>query len=82
MVFEFMVEQTDRGWVVQHRDRVLSAHARESAALMEADRQARSAHRKGEDARVLVRRSGRLFIERSYGRHPLVAPGSMHAVPA
>lgn len=80
MVLEFLVAPREGSWAVLHQGSELSRHAREQDALREADHQARQAYRGGQDARVLARGgNGRVYVERSYGRHPLVAPGLEYA---
>jgi hypothetical protein len=83
VVLEFLVAPADEGWALCCEGDTVSVHESEFAALHEADRLARVVHRDGCDARVLARgSSGRLHLERSYGRHPLVAPGGERAVSA
>ena len=80
MVTEFLVGLREGSWTVIHQGSELSRHAREQDALREADRLARQAYSARRDARVLARGAdGRVHVERSYGRHPLVAPGLEHA---
>jgi hypothetical protein len=80
MVLEFLVALREGSWAVLHRESELGRYAREQDALREADRLARQAYRMGEDARVLAcAADGRVYVERSYGRHPLVAPGLEYA---
>ena len=80
MILEFLVALREGSWAVLHRESELGRFAREPDALREADRLARQAYRSGHDARVLARGAdGRVYVERSYGRHPLVAPGLEYA---
>lgn len=68
---QFIVSRAGRGWAVLKGDAPVSQFDDEWQALRAADMMARAENRAGQDTRVLVKSTdGRLFLERSYGRHP------------
>lgn len=69
---EYIVEAYDGRWRVACEDDTLSLHGSEWSALRAADLMARAAHAAGADACVLSRGGQRFYLERSYGRHPLL----------